>query len=122
MRRTLQRAGLAALLGVVFCLVATSDPRPVAAQLKAKAAQPVAPTADDGGPKPDGFQAFTFPVERDATQRLDAVIDYMKKKTVPWEIVCSTSQQLLDAKSDSFYSVKNDKGNIVFDKHIEFND
>lgn len=110
MRRTLLRTGLVALLGVAFCLVATPDPRPAVAQQRIPA-QPVPPTtADDGGPKPEGFQAFTFPVERDATQRLDAVIDYMKKKTVPWEIVCSTAQQLLDAKSDSFYSVKNDKG------------
>ncbi len=110
MRRTLLRTGLVAILGAALLVVATTDPRSAAGQVQGRAVPLPSAPAEDSGPKPEGFQAFTFPVERDATQRLDAVIDYMKKKTVPWDIVCSTAQQLLDAKSDSFYAVKNDKG------------
>jgi outer membrane protein assembly factor BamB len=99
MRRTVTRAALTALLASAFAGLAVSQPVPVAApQAGAK--------ADDDGPKPEGYQTFTFPVERDASQRLEAVIDYMKKKSVPWDIVCGTAQQLLDSKSDSFYPVK----------------
>lgn len=71
-------------------------------------AQAAAPDAD--GPQAEGYQAFTFPEERDAKQRLQAVVDYLEKKTVPWDVVCGTAQQLLDSKSDSFFPVHGEKG------------
>lgn len=99
MRRSASRLVLAALLSFGVAGLAVSQPVPVGGL------QPTAKDAD-AGPKPEVYQAFTFPVERDASQRLEAVIDYMKKKSVPWEIVCGTAQHLLDSKSDSFYPVK----------------
>jgi outer membrane protein assembly factor BamB len=99
MRRSATRLVLAAVLSFGVASLAVSQPVPVPQGVPAKK------DADDGA-KPEGYQSFTFPVERDASQRLEAVIDYMKKKTVPWEIVCGTAQQLLDARSDSFYPVR----------------
>ncbi len=102
MRRSVSRLCLATLLGLGLAGLAPSQPGPPPA-----AARVAAPTkGEDHGPKPEGYQSFTFPVERDASQRLEAVIDYMKKKSVPWNVVCETAQHLLDAKSDSFYPVK----------------
>ncbi|HET6572903.1 MAG TPA: PQQ-binding-like beta-propeller repeat protein [Fimbriiglobus sp.] len=101
MRRTACRLALAAFLSFAAAGLAVSQPVPAVA--------PQAPPAKDDSPKPDGYQSFTFPVERDASQRLEAVIDYMQKKSVPWDIVCSTAQHLLDSKSDSFYPVKDPK-------------
>jgi outer membrane protein assembly factor BamB len=99
MRRSLTRLGLAALLASAFAGFAVSQPVPAVGVKKAA-------DKDDHGPKPEGYQSFTFPVERDASQRLEAVIDYMKKKSIPWNIVCEAAQSLLDTKSDSFYPVK----------------
>ena len=54
---------------------------------------------------------FTIPEQRDARQQLQAVMDYLGRTNVPWDVVTGTAQQLLDAKSDSFYRVKDAKGN-----------
>ncbi|OWK44317.1 hypothetical protein FRUB_02249 [Fimbriiglobus ruber] len=89
--------------------LAAGNPRPVAAQVVKVQAVPVpaAQVGKDGEDpsigKPDGYVQFVFPKNRDDSERLKAVIEYMEKKTVPWDVVTSTAQQLLDNKSDSFF-------------------
>lgn len=71
------------------------------------------PKTDDPKTESDGFEALNLPEDRDAKQRFAAVIDYLKErdaKSVPWDVVCSTAQSLLDLKSDSFYPLV-EKGN-----------
>ena len=97
MRRPISHLLFAAGLSFGVAGLAVSQPVPVPAPAGKEA---------DAGPKPEGYQSFTFPVERDASQQLEAVIDYMKKKSVPWNTVCDTAQRLLDSNSDSFYPVK----------------
>jgi outer membrane protein assembly factor BamB/tetratricopeptide (TPR) repeat protein len=69
------------------------------------------PIDSDVPPEPpaltEGFEALSLPKDRDATQRYQAVLDYLARETnIPWEIVCGTAQQLLDSKSDSFYEIE----------------
>jgi len=53
---------------------------------------------------------FTIPEQRDAREQLRAVMDYLGRTNTPWDVVTGTAQRLLDAKSDSFYRVKDAKG------------
>ena len=102
--RHLHRLGLLGLLAAGLALLSFAPPARLSAQQRLLPAQPGAgPSEDPNAPKPEAYQSFTFPEDRDAKQRLKAVMDYLDKKTVPWDVVCGTSQQLLDAKSDSFF-------------------
>jgi tetratricopeptide (TPR) repeat protein len=49
---------------------------------------------------------FTYPEERDAKNQLKAARDYLGFKDVPWKTVCPLLQNILDAKSDSFFAFK----------------
>ena len=60
---------------------------------------------------------FTLPEQRDSRNQLRAVLDYLGRTQIPWDVVTSTAQRLLDAKSDSFYRIQdaaqNDTGAVV---------
>ena len=79
----------------------SAQPLPV---LKGQVTDPAAPKRTENG-------LFNIPEQRDARQQLQAVTDYLGRTNVPWDVVTRTAQQLLDAKSDSFYRVKDAKGN-----------
>jgi outer membrane protein assembly factor BamB len=92
-----------------FLLLSLLAVNPVASQQK-----PVPiPTVDGKDPKAvrtDNSQ-FTIPEQRDAREQLKAVMDYLERANIPWDVVTGTAQRLLDAKSDSFFRLKDAKGN-----------
>ena len=55
-----------------------------------------------------GYRSFNFPEDRESRQRVQAIIDYMERKAIPWDVVCTTAQNLLDASSDAFFSVRSE--------------
>lgn len=73
-----------------------------------------------GGEKKDKsapLEVMIFPSDRDAKNMIKAVNDYLeefKTKTVnaPWDKICFAAQQVLDAKSDSFYEAKTEEGKV----------
>ena len=99
MRRTLLAPRLLAA-GLTVAAFAASAP----------ALQPV-PVAPDPDQKRTENGQFTIPEQRDAREQLRAVMDYLGRTNVPWDVVTGTAQRLLDAKSDSFYRLKDAKGN-----------
>ena len=81
--------------------------RPVAAQPLVQVAQPdIAVAEEEPADLTDGFESLSLPSDRDATQRYQAVLDYLdRERNIPWDIVCGTTQRLLDGESDSFYEI-----------------
>ncbi|CAN5220212.1 hypothetical protein BH11PLA2_BH11PLA2_02990 [soil metagenome] len=65
--------------------------------------------------KAASVEVMTFPSDRDAKNMIQAVKDYIKEyetkpEKAPWDRVCQAAQQVLDAKSDSFFETpKSDK-------------
>ncbi|HSQ55281.1 MAG TPA: PQQ-binding-like beta-propeller repeat protein, partial [Gemmata sp.] len=47
---------------------------------------------------------FTFPYDRDARKQLEAARDYLEFGMVPYNTVCPLLQNILEAKSDSFFN------------------
>jgi outer membrane protein assembly factor BamB len=91
---------LVALAGMAAPAAAQKQPLPVA--------QPGGVVTPDQKRTDNGL--FTIPEQRDAREQLKAVMDYLARTSVPWDVVTSTAQRLLDAPSDSFYRVKDAKG------------
>lgn len=81
---------------------------------------PVPAKADDPAEKKDEsapLEVMIFPSDRDAKNMIKAVNDYLeeyKDKTTnaPWDKICFAAQQVLDAKSDSFYEAKTEDGKV----------
>jgi len=102
-RSTAMRRIIHAGFCIAFALVVTThlsaqkQPQPVPVD-------PVPPNRADNG-------QFTLPEQRESRERLKAVMDYLERNNIPWPVVCSAVQDLLNAKSDSFYRVKDAKGN-----------
>ena len=67
---------------------------------------PTVPTTEKKDEAPTGYQSFNFPEDRESRQRVQAIIDYMERKSIPWDVVCTTAQNLLDAQSDAFFSMR----------------
>lgn len=53
---------------------------------------------------------FEYPEERDAKNQLKAARDYLEFNDIPWKTVCPLLQNILDAKSDSFFVFKEQVG------------
>lgn len=53
---------------------------------------------------------FEYPEERDAKNQLKAARDYLDFKDIPWKTVCPLLQNILDARSDSFFVFKEQVG------------
>ncbi len=104
MRRT-----LAASFALPGCLIVTAAVVPVALAQKQPLPAIFAPAEPD--PKRTENGQFTIPEQRDAREQLRAVMDYLGRTNIPWDVVTGTAQRLLDAKSDSFYRLKDAKGN-----------
>ena len=107
--RTVSRwtwTGLAVVLGVGLTIAVVR--RPLSAQPLLPVAQPPIAIPDEESDVPvNGFESLSLPNDRDATQRYQAVLDYLdRERNVPWDIVCGTAQRLLDSKSDSFYEIE----------------
>lgn len=62
--------------------------------------------AKDDRPARDENLPIGLPYERDAKQQLKAARDYLDFKEIPWNTVCPLLQNILDAKSDSFFDVE----------------
>ena len=63
-----------------------------------------------GKNKAASVEVMTFPQDRDAKNMIQAVKDYMKEYAdkapkAPWDRICQAAQQVLDAKSDSFFEL-----------------
>src|SRR5437016_14576099 len=112
MRHLLQRAaafpllvaGGAFLVGITFF---SFDERVRGQAAKASAA-PASAAKDKA--KAASVEVMTFPSDRDAKNMIQAVIDYMKEfkekpEKAPWDRICQAAQQVLDAKSDSFFEL-----------------
>ena len=54
---------------------------------------------------------FSFPYERDAKNQLVAAREYLGFKQIPWNTVCPLLQNILEARSDSFFNVTYTVGN-----------
>ena len=105
MRRTFTRTGLTALLMLILGTLTVS----LIQETHAQNAVPATPAPTMASRTENGL--FTIPEQRDSREQLKAVVEYLGRSTVPWDVVCGTSQRLLDAKSDSFYRIKDAKGN-----------
>ena len=79
-----------------------------------KPALPIAP--EDGKKiKSQAIEVMTFPSDRDAKNMIRAVNDYLtefkdKSSRAPWDKICAAAQQVLDAKSDSFFEKSGSAG------------
>jgi outer membrane protein assembly factor BamB len=67
--------------------------------------------------KSSPLEVMIFPSDRDAKNMIKAVNDYLeefksKAVTAPWDKICFAAQQVLDAKSDSFYEAKTEDGKV----------
>jgi outer membrane protein assembly factor BamB len=78
-----------------------------------------APDAPEGAKKEKNapLEVMIFPSDRDAKNMIKAVNDYLeefkeKKEKAPWDKICFAAQQVLDAKSDSFYEAKTEDGKV----------
>src|SRR5262245_13274548 len=54
----------------------------------------------------DEFLPFAPPYDRDSKKRLVAAREYLDFKDPPWNTICPLLQNILNAKSDSFFDVK----------------
>ena len=106
MKLRLVGAGLVAALAAG--LVSWSGHRLAAQQPKA-----ALPPKDTGKDEKKGAKSiydenipFTYPEERDAKNQLKAARDYLEFNNIPWKTVCPLLQNILDAKSDSFFAFK----------------
>lgn len=69
-------------------------------------------------PPSDAELPFGFPYERDARNQLKAARDYLTFKEIPWNTVCPLLQNILDAKSDSFFNIDDKAGANVLIRRI----
>ncbi|HEY2911276.1 MAG TPA: hypothetical protein VGI99_13585, partial [Gemmataceae bacterium] len=94
----------------------------VLAQPVAKIADPIAPgkAKKDKGkdkdkdkdlrPEEDWDLPFAPPYERDATNQLRGAREYLSFKAPPWNTIVPLLQNILNAKSDSFFNIKDKAG------------
>ncbi len=78
--------------------------------IQAVPAQAAAKAVAADKPKTTSVEVMTFPSDRDAKNMIQAVKDYMKEyaekeSKAPWDRICQAAQQVLDAKSDSFFEL-----------------
>ncbi|MGL6075764.1 MAG: PQQ-binding-like beta-propeller repeat protein [Fimbriiglobus sp.] len=105
MRRKLESTLRFFTFGILSCSIAWLCTWTLTGQEKTASSKKDAPKARTDN------QQFSLPDQRDAREQLKAVLDYLERKTIPWDVVTGTSQRLLDAPSDSFYRLKDAKGN-----------
>jgi len=60
-------------------------------------------------PEEDWDIPFAPPYERDATNQLKGARDYLSFKEPPWNTIVPLLQNILNAKSDSFFNIKDNK-------------
>ncbi|HEY3788909.1 MAG TPA: hypothetical protein VGL71_08645, partial [Urbifossiella sp.] len=99
-----------------------------AARQKSVAVQPVAPGAKgkekekdkekDLRPEEDWDIPFAPPYERDATNQLKGARDYLSFKQPPWSTIVPLLQNILNAKSDSFFNIKDKAGEKLLTRRI----
>jgi outer membrane protein assembly factor BamB len=111
MRSTYLRVLSAGVLVVLFAWVVTWSGINAQVQtvpaMKAKAADKKGEKKEDRPPDEDNIP-FSFPYDRDAKSQLTAVRDYLNfknKSEIPWNKVCPLLQDILEARSDSFFNV-----------------
>jgi outer membrane protein assembly factor BamB len=91
-------------------------------------AQPVEPGGKKKGeekikdkdlrPEEDWDIPFAPPYERDATNQLKGARDYLTFKNPPWNTVVPLLQNILNAKSDSFFNIKDKVGDKTLTRRI----
>jgi outer membrane protein assembly factor BamB/tetratricopeptide (TPR) repeat protein len=69
-------------------------------------------------PAEDFDLPFAPPYERDATMQLRGARDYLAFKSPPWNTICPLLQNILDAKSDSFFNILDKAGGTVLTRRI----
>jgi outer membrane protein assembly factor BamB/tetratricopeptide (TPR) repeat protein len=106
MRSTHRQIGLSTLVIALAMVVLISSG--LSGQAQKQPVKATSPAEDDAN-KPEGFLQFTFPEDRDSREQLRAVMDYLEKTNVPWDVVTSTAQRLLDSRSDSFFNLRDAK-------------
>jgi len=61
---------------------------------------------------------FAPPYERDATNQLKGARDYLSFKEPPWRTIVPLLQNILNAKSDSFFNIKDKVGDKLITRRI----
>src|SRR5262245_14640192 len=69
----------------------------------------------------DEFLPFAPPYDRDSKKRLVAAREYLDFKDPPWNTICPLLQNILNAKSDSFFDVKYKVGDATRINRISVN-
>jgi outer membrane protein assembly factor BamB/TolA-binding protein len=82
---------------------AQGPPVAVGAQPPAKDKKGKEKEKREGLPDEDNVP-FTFEYQRDAKNQLIAAREYLEFKEIPWNTVCPLLQNILEAKSDSFFN------------------
>src|SRR5262245_21490842 len=115
MRGSKVRFASAALLAGLFAWLVTRGDSFLAAQPPAAVpvgGQPAAKKGDkdkdkkDDRPQSDADLPIGLPYDRDAKQQLKAARDYLEFKEIPWNTVSPLLQNILDARSDSFFNIE----------------
>ncbi len=105
MRRSLTRFAPAGLLAALLAALVGH----VGGDVSGQPGLPVPAKKDKAKSDTDDDGVFVFPEDRDSKQQLKAARDYLDRKDIPWNIVCSVLQNILDAKSDTFFRVDEKK-------------
>src|SRR5262245_55784131 len=69
-------------------------------------------------PEEDWDIPFAPPYERDATNQLKGARDYLAFQNPPWNTIVPLLQNILNAKSDSFFNIKDKDGGQVRTRRI----
>src|SRR6185312_2174210 len=122
----------AALFASIAGLIVWADSYASARQ-KTVAAQPVPPATPGSGvkgkekdkikdkdlrPEEDWDIPFAPPYERDATNQLRGAREYLSFKAPPWNTIVPLLQNILNAKSDSFFNIKDKAGERLLTRRI----
>src|SRR5262245_6009460 len=108
-RSTLRARALFGLVALVLGFSLIPD-----APAQVKLAQPTVPVdkkKEDGKkekPKSNFTDAFQLEIDRDASNKLEAVRQYMQKSDPPWDIIIQVLQKLLEDKKDTFVEIEYD--------------
>lgn len=109
MRTLYIRSISAVVLFILFAWLVTWGGKQVQGQVavpvaKGKAADKKAEKKEDRPADEDNIP-FSFPYDRDAKNQLVAAREYLGFKEIPWNTVCPLLQNILEARSDSFFNV-----------------
>jgi len=82
---------------------------------------PAVPPAKDGKEKSESTDAFTVNVDREASNRVEAIRQYLLKKDPPYDQIVEPMQRMLESPQDSFIEVEKDGTRKKVSVRLEIN-